>query len=313
MMMTMVALFAATHAFAQQNYQKAFQKAIDNNEVTILSRKDYRDQPHEATTYCIFTEFAVSANKAVLVEQMETAFVKDQANAYSTYIMKPQSGIHGNYISYVYGPENEYSVQLGTKPSHNYYGACFVEPNDSLRRHAYCFVWYKEDKSYHCFYYHIYGLIPGKTGSSKNSWTSLSQEFGNKLDKAAKSSVRTIVNGNTVTIESISKDGIKDMSQVNLTDKDKPVSNDIEFMSQFGLLRAAFLDAIKDADNKVMIVGIATKIMTLCKEHGRLLVSQERLTCSNTLASMQKELTKTNPDEFVFGMLKQAQNYIEKK
>lgn len=313
MIITMVAMLTATHVLAQQNYQKAFQKTIENNEVTILSRKDYKDQPTNPSTYCLFTEFSVPLSKKSLVEQIEAAFVKDQATAYSTYIKKPKSGIQNTYMNYVYGPQNEYSVQLGTKSSHNYYGACFTDPNDSLRRHAYCFVWYEENKTIHCFYYHIYGLMPDKQKGIPSTSLSLSQEINDQINNALGKQSRFVLDGNLMTIESFDKNGSKTVSQLHLGDKETEVTNDIEFMSQFGLLRAAFLDAIKDADNKVMTVGIATKIMTLCKQHAKLLVADERTTCVNTLASMQKELMKATPDEFVFGMLKQAQNYVNKK
>lgn len=258
---------------------------------------------------------------------MEQAMLKDQDRAYSFFIRKPEAKMNTlNTKKVVYGPNNEYGVTLGSNKSHYYYSTFFKEPSDSTRRHAYAFVWFKEGKDFHCYYYHIYGMTPEATKSvTKNSLSSLASL--SSLDKGNR--IRSTLSGNTLIIERYDEQGNKTLQQVSVsddsktaddlsvddvTDKPSKVTNDVEFMTQFGLLRVAFLDAIKDPSQKMLQVGLATKIVALCKDHSNLLTYGERTTCKNTILDMTNIMNKTvRGDIYLEGMLKQAIDYLGKK
>ena len=276
--LTMVAMWATVSASAQETIQNAYQKVIGNSTVELLSRSDYQDRTDSPTTYCKFTEFKIPESNKNLIKQMEQAMLKDQDRAYSFFIRKPEAKMNTlNTKKVVYGPNNEYGVTLGSNKSHYYYSTFFKEPSDSTRRHAYAFVWFKEGMDFHCYYYHIYGLTPEAAKSvTMNSLSSLAK--GNRI--------RSTLSGNTLIIERYDEQGNKTLQQVSVSDDSKTadnlsvddvtakpskVTNDVEFMTQFGLLRVAFLDAIKDPSQKMLQVGLATKIVALCKDHSSLL------------------------------------------
>lgn len=319
--LTMVAMWATVSASAQETIQNAYQKVIGNSTVELLSRSDYQDRTDSPTTYCKFTEFKIPESNKNLIKQMEQAMLKDQDRAYSFFIRKPEAKMNTlNTKKVVYGPNNEYGVTLGSNKSHYYYSTFFKEPSDSTRRHAYAFVWFKEGKDFHCYYYHIYGLTPEAAKSiTMNSLSSLAK--GNRI--------RSTLSGNTLIIERYDEQGNKTLQQVSVSDDSKTaddlsvddgtakpskVTNDVEFMTQFGLLRVAFLDAIKDPSQKMLQVGLATKIVALCKDHSSLLTYGERTTCKNTILDMTNIMNKTvRGDIYLEGMLKQAIDYLGKK
>lgn len=325
--LTMVAMWATVSASAQETIQNAYQKVIGNSAVELLSRSDYQDRTDSPTTYCKFTEFKIPESNKNLIKQMEQAMLKDQDRAYSFFIRKPEAKMNTlNTKKVVYGPNNEYGVTLGSNKSHYYYSTFFKEPSDSTRRHAYAFVWFKEGKDFHCYYYHIYGMTPEATKSvTKNSLSSLASL--SSLDKGNR--IRSTLSGNTLIIERYDEQGNKTLQQVSVsddsktaddlsvddvTDKPSKVTNDVEFMTQFGLLRVAFLDAIKDPSQKMLQVGLATKIVALCKDHSNLLTYGERTTCKNTILDMTNIMNKTvRGDIYLDGMLKQAIDYLGKK
>lgn len=319
--LTMVAMWATVSASAQETIQNAYQKVIGNSAVELLSRSDYQDRTDSPTTYCKFTEFKIPESNKNLIKQMEQAMLKDQDHAYSFFIRKPEAKMNTlNTKKVVYGPNNEYGVTLGSNKSHYYYSTFFKEPSDSTRRHAYAFVWFKEGKDFHCYYYHIYGMTPEAAKSvTMNSLSSFAK--GN--------SIRSTLSGNTLIIERYDEQGNKNLQQVSVSDDSKTaddlsvndvtakpskVTNDVEFMTQFGLLRVAFLDAIKDPSQKMLQVGLATKIVALCKDHSNLLTYGERTTCKNTILDMTNIMNKTvRGDIYLEGMLKQAIDYLGKK
>lgn len=319
--LTMVAMWATVSASAQETIQDAYQKVIGNSAVELLSRSDYQDRTDSPTTYCKFTEFKIPESNKNLIKQMEQAMLKDQDHAYSFFIRKPEAKMNTlNTKKVVYGPNNEYGVTLGSNKSHYYYSTFFKEPSDSTRRHAYAFVWFKEGKDFHCYYYHIYGMTPEAAKSvTMNSLSSFAK--GNRI--------RSTLSGNTLIIERYDEQGNKNLQQVSVSDDSKTaddlsvndvtakpskVTNDVEFMTQFGLLRVAFLDAIKDPSQKMLQVGLATKIVALCKDHSNLLTYGERTTCKNTILDMTNIMNKTvRGDIYLEGMLKQAIDYLGKK
>lgn len=325
--LTMVAMWATVSASAQETIQNAYQKVIGNSAVELLSRSDYQDRTDSPTTYCKFTEFKIPESNKNLIKQMEQAMLKDQDRAYSFFIRKPEAKMNTlNTKKVVYGPNNEYGVTLGSNKSHYYYSTFFKEPSDSTRRHAYAFVWFKEGKDFHCYYYHIYGMTPEATKSvTKNSLSSLASL--SSLDKGNR--IRSTLSGNTLIIERYDEQGNKTLQQVRVSDgsktaddlsvddvtaKPSKITNDVEFMTQFGLLRVAFLDAIKDPSQKMLQVGLATKIVALCKDHSNLLTYGERTICKNTILDMTNIMNKTvRGDIYLEGMLKQAIDYLGKK
>ena len=84
------------------------------------------------------------------------------------------------------------------------------------------------------------------------------------------------------------------------------IKTDTDFMLQFGNMRVAFLDAIKDAGAKTLQTGIVVKMARMCKEYSKLLTQNEKKTCMYSINEMKEKLKKTNADTFMDGMLQEA-------
>lgn len=303
-------LLQTTVASAQIASETFLNKILATDNVEIIGRSDSQANMLDGTvSYCKFTEFTLPGKKKTVIEEMERLLVSDQAKAYSVYVKKPGSNTNlQRKQAYDYGANNEYSVTLGTYPSHNYYGMCFADSIDNIRRHAYCFVWFKDGGNYHCYYYHIYGVKPSEYAAYKEAFNKTSR------GKSSNSTVRTssYSDGTVVVTQTYGSDG-KLMSTTTAPQQSTDdVKTDLDFMLQFGNLRAAFLDAIKDADAKTLQTGIVVKIVRLCKENGKMLSNNEKRTCISSLEEMFATLRKVNDDIFMSGMLQEARNALAK-
>ena len=310
-------LLQTTVASAQEGIENFVKKIQFEEGVAVLTKSDKTiDCPDGGVSYCKFIEFVIPDKRKSLLKDAEKTLTFSQSKAYSTYIKKEGGNnslapVSGHDI--LYGVNNEYKVTLGSNKTHNYYAQCFTDPNDSIRRHAYCFVWFKDAANYHCYYYHIYGVKPAmfdvyKAGLAQNA-------DGNVDDKSGRGAyTRTLSNGKVVLTQTYDSDGnlmhIESLPQV-LSNRAE-VNTDTDFMLQFGNLRAAFLDAIKEPEAKTLPTGIVVKIVRLCKEHGKLLSENEKHTCVNSIVEMSNTLKKTNADTFMDGMLQEAKNVLSK-
>lgn len=292
---------------AQRNLESSFKTVLSNRAVNILSNSDYNVNCLDgAASYCKFTEFLIPLKKESLLKHIESAISNEQSAAYNVYIKKPGSNkVNHNVGSrYVYGANNEFDVELGTYETHNYYALCYKDENDAFRRHAYIFVWFKTNGNYHCYYYHIYGIIPSKMNEYKAKYAPKPTHNSTIVHTQSFSDDDTVIttsydaNGRVIKTES------RPMSVM--------MQNDTDFMLAFGNMRAVFLDAIKDAEAKTLQTGIVVKLTRLCKEHSKLLTSNEKTTCINSLQEMSKTMQKTNPDSFMDGMLREAINALKK-
>lgn len=251
-----------------------------------------------------------SCEKKKLFAQIEKELLLAKSDAYNVFIKKPGSSSLATNRLYDYGANNEYSVELGAHKSHVYYGLCFTDAADPMRRHAYLAVWFKENNKYHCYYYHIYGVMPARFKEFKSGVRGALKS----LNKGTSLRTQTVLDDNGVTTTTYDNDGnvrvFNSRSFPSATNNE--VKTDIDFMLQFGNLRAAFLDAIKDADAKTLQTGIVVKIARLCREHSKLLTDNEKQTCISIIDEMKSTLKKVNPDTFMDGVLQEARIAVAK-
>lgn len=304
-------LVQAFVASAQSNIEKVFKIVLNDPSTEVLSSSDYNVVCADSgVSYCKFTEFTVPAKKKKLFAQIEKELLLAKSDAYNVFIKKPGSSSLTSNRLYDYGANNEYSVELGAHKSHVYYGLCFKDPADSMRRHAYLAVWFKDSRKYHCYYYHIYGVMPARFKEFKSGVRGALKS----LNKGTSLRTQTVLDDNGVTTTTYDNDGnvrvFNSRSFPSATNNE--VKTDIDFMLLFGNLRAAFLDAIKDADAKTLQTGIVVKIARLCREHSKLLTDNEKQTCTSIIDEMKSTLKKVNPDTFMDGVLQEARIAVAK-
>lgn len=303
----LVQTFAAS---AQSNIEKVFKIVLNDPSTEVLSSSDYNVVCVDSgVSYCKFTEFTVPAKKKKLFAQIEKELLLAKSDAYAVFIKKPGSSSFASNRLYDYGANNEYSVELGAHKSHVYYGLCFKDPADSMRRHAYLAVWFKENNKYHCYYYHIYGVMPARFKEFKSG-----VRGAKPINKVSMLRTQTVLDDNGVTTTTYDNDGnVRVFNSRSFSSAmANEVKNDIDFILLFGNLRAAFLDAIKDADAKTLQTGIVVKIARLCREHSKLLTDNEKRTCTSIIDEMKSTLKKVNPDTFMDGVLQEARIAVAK-
>lgn len=299
-----ILLLQTVTVLAQEKIETIFKIVLHNPSTEVLSNTNFNvDCPDGSVSYCKYTEFTLPKNKKKLFVEIEKIMLNATQKAYDVYVKKPGSNsqlVKNN--RYMYGVNNEYSVQLGANKSHYYYGLCFNDANDPLRRHAYLYIWFKDGSNYHCYYYHIYGVNPARFEEYKSSI--------NALKKTTKTSVvrtKTYSDGDVVVTTTYDNNGNVTSTQSSPWSVEmNNIKTDTDFMLQFGNMRAAFLDAIKDADTKTLQTGIVVKLARMCKEYGKLLTDNEKRTCRNSINEMKNTLMKANADTFMDGMLQEA-------
>ena len=299
-----ILLLQTVAVLAQEKIETIFKIVLNNPSTEVLSNTNFNvDCPDGSVSYCKYTEFTLPKNKKKLFVEIEKIMLNATQKAYDVYVKKPGSNsqlVKNN--RYMYGVNNEYSVQLGANKSHYYYGLCFNDANDPLRRHAYLYIWFKDGSNYHCYYYHIYGVNPARFEEYKSSI--------NALKKTTKTSVvrtKTYSDGDVVVTTTYDNNGNVTSTQSSPWSVEmNNIKTDTDFMLQFGNMRAAFLGAIKDADSKTLQTGIVVKLARMCKEYGKLLTDNEKRTCRNSINEMKNTLMKANADTFMDGMLQEA-------
>lgn len=134
------------------------------------------------------------------------------------------------------------------------------------------------------------------------------------INKGSMLRTQTVLDDNGVTTTTYDNDGnVRVFNSRSFSSAmANEVKNDIDFMLLFGNLRAAFLDAIKDADAKTLQTGIVVKIARLCREHSKLLTDNEKRTCTSIIDEMKSTLKKVNPDTFMDGVLQEARIAVAK-
>lgn len=299
-----ILLLQTVAVLAQEKIETIFKIVLNDPSTEVLSNTNFNvDCPDGSVSYCKYTEFTLPKNKKKLFVEIEKIMLNATQKAYDVYVKKPGSNsqlVKNN--RYMYGVNNEYSVQLGANKSHYYYGLCFNDANDPLRRHAYLYIWFKDGSNYHCYYYHIYGVNPARFEEYKSSI--------NALKKTTKTSVvrtKTYSDGDVVVTTTYDNNGNVTSTQSSPWSVEmNNIKTDTDFMLQFGNMRAAFLGAIKDADSKTLQTGIVVKLARMCKEYGKLLTDNEKRTCRNSINEMKNTLMKANADTFMDGMLQEA-------
>ena len=141
-----ILLLQTVAVLAQEKIETIFKIVLNNPSTEVLSNTNFNvDCPDGSVSYCKYTEFTLPKNKKKLFVEIEKVMLNATQKAYDVYVKKPGSNsqlVKNN--RYMYGVNNEYSVLLGANKSHYYYGLCFNDANDPLRRHAYLYIWFKD-------------------------------------------------------------------------------------------------------------------------------------------------------------------------
>ncbi|TGX81704.1 hypothetical protein E5358_09230 [Palleniella muris] len=294
-------MLITANAIAQNNVKRTMEALINNSNVkkVMTSNYDDSDKGGSITTYCYFTELYFTKDQQRMINRLEDAFEQDAAKGYKYIHQTPE--IKAEKSNVVYGPNFKYNVAFCTRPTHNYRLLFVNDENNATKRYVYAMVWYKEGKGTRCLLYRIYGDNPAKV-------TKLPAIAENIVPPTPPitSSTMTILDENGIRIITNKDENGKVISTIKTTKDANGIAIGTSAIHRFGNLRIAFLEAIKNQDQKSLQTGIVMNIVELCKKHSNEFSQNERNTCKTSINEMQNIMKKTNPDTFLNGMLDEA-------
>lgn len=323
-------------AFAQKTIlmpQQAFENLAAwltaNDYVATSSKKQYDKG------YVVSYDYAIPARKAKPIETYNQALLASNKIAYSSMIKK--KGFYADKQERIaYGEKNSQNIIFGAHKERNYNLQYFRDPKDSTMRYVYTLVWYSSKDESNSWrdrkdgdeelikgsIYLFYGKDPAwerahrVTGRAtiinpdgtvteiddlkglEADLSSLSDGLSSMVVSSSDGVDSVVVNGQTVKYW---KNLAKKYSANELEPK-----NSAEFLTQLNNLRAAFKNAkdqyrwgFQSQLRRNLQMGIANKIIKLCKNHGSLLNAEERKFCANALTKMKKD----TDDDYLHSLL----------
>lgn len=267
---------------------------------------------------CVYERniFLVAKNSGKFKQLMD-AFNDEQANAYS--VNKRMAGYDGSACKIGYGKNSEKSIVFMKYSDRNYFVLYFKDPADSKRRTCYALAWYegKKDKKKKEMWYvdiiHVYSLNP---------------EYVRSLPKTITKTTTTVNSDDNNTSITVNSDGTiirydrntgnsivyRPQDNKKASSIDVPIKNSGDFIQRFNDLRTEYIQMVQFAGKNQTffanrIMPPVNKMLQLCREHGNLLLHNERLSCVGILDDMKQSAR----DNGIREMLNLAQKYLNGK
>lgn len=264
---------------------------------------------------CVYERniFLVAKNSGKFKQLMD-AFNDEQTNAYS--VNKRMAGYDGSASRIGYGKNSEKTIVFMKYSDRNYFVLYFKDPADSKRRTCYALAWYeskkdKKKKEMWCVdIIHVYSLNP---------------EYVRSLPKTITKTTTTVNSDDTNTSITVNSDGTiirydrntgnsivyRPQDNKKASSIDVPIKNSGDFIQRFNDLRTEYIQVVQFAGknqtffaNRIMLP--VNKMLQLCREHGNLLLHNERLSCVGILDDMKQSAR----DNGIREMLNLAQTYL---
>ena len=267
---------------------------------------------------CVYERniFLVAKNSGKFKQLMDT-FNDEQTNAYS--VNKRMAGYDGSACKIGYGKNSEKSIVFMKYSDRNYFVLYFKDPADSKRRTCYALAWYegKKDKKKKEMWYvdiiHVYSLNP---------------EYVRSLPKTITKTTTTVNSDDNNTSITVNSDGTiirydrntgnsivyRPQDNKKASSIDVPIKNSGDFIQRFNDLRTEYIQVVQFAGKNQTffanrIMPPVNKMLQLCREHGNLLLHNERLSCVGILDDMKQSAR----DNGIREMLNLAQKYLNGK
>ena len=264
---------------------------------------------------CVYERniFLVAKNSGKFKQLMD-AFNDEQANAYS--VNKRMAGYDGSASKIGYGKNSGNSIVFMKYSDRNYFELYFKDPADSKRRTCYALAWYESKKD----------------KKKKEMWCvdiirvySLNPEYVRSLPKTITKTTTTVNSDDTNTSITINSDGTiirydrntgnsivyRPQDNKKASSIDVPIKNSGDFIQRFNDLRTEYIQVVQFAGKEQTffanrIMPPVNKMLQLCREHGKLLLHNERLSCIGILDDMKQNAR----DKGIREMLNLAQTYL---
>ena len=267
---------------------------------------------------CVYERniFLVAKNSGKFKQLMDV-FNDEQTNAYS--VNKRMAGYDGSASKIGYGKNSEKTIVFMKYSDRNYFVLYFKDPADSKRRTCYALAWYESKKD----------------KKKKEIWCvdiirvySLNPEYVRSLPKTITKTTTTVNSDDTNTSITVNSDGTiirydrntgnsivyRPQDNKKASSIDVPIKNSGDFIQRFNDLRTEYIQVVQFAGKEQTffanrIMPPVNKMLQLCREHGKLLLHNERLSCIGILDDMKQNAR----DNGIREMLNLAQKYLNGK
>ena len=253
---------------------------------------------------CVYERniFLVAKNSGKFKQLMDV-FNDEQTNAYS--VNKRMAGYDGSASKIGYGKNSEKTIVFMNYSDRNYFVLYFKDPADSKRRTCYALAWYESKKD----------------KKKKEMWCvdiirvySLNPEYVRSLPKTITKTTTTVnSDGTIIRYDRNTGNSIVYRPQDNkkASSIDVPIKNSGDFIQRFNDLRTEYIQVVQFAGKEqtffaYRIMPPVNKMLQLCREHGKLLKSNERNSCMGILDDMKQSAR----DKGIREMLNLAQTYL---
>ncbi len=264
---------------------------------------------------CVYERniFLVAKNSGKFKQLMDV-FNDEQTNAYS--VNKRMAGYDGSASKIGYGKNSEKTIVFMKYSDRNYFVLYFKDPADSKRRTCYALAWYESKKD----------------KKKKEMWCvdiirvySLNPEYVRSLPKTITKTTTTVNSDDTNTSITVNSDGTiirydrntgnsivyRPQDNKKASSIDVPIKNSGDFIQRFNDLRTEYIQVVQFAGKEqtffaYRIMPPVNKMLQLCREHGKLLLHNERLSCIGILDDMKQNAR----DKGIREMLNLAQTYL---
>lgn len=315
---TMIIALALVPAFAAaQTTIASVVEQFKKGTVEVISTSKETDTDTDGKQ-CVYERniFLLAKNSGKFKRLMD-AFKDEQANAYS--VNKRMAGYDGSASRIGYGKNSEKTIVFMKYSDRNYFVLYFKDPADSKRRTCYALAWYegKKDKKKKEMWYvdiiHVYSLNP---------------EYVRSLPKTITKTTTTVNSDDTNTSITVNSDGTiirydrntgnsivyRPQDNKKASSIDVPIKNSGDFIQRFNDLRTEYIQMVQFAGKNQTffanrIMPPVNKMLQLCREHGNLLLHNERLSCVGILDDMKQSAR----DNGIREMLNLAQKYLNGK